>query len=250
MPTILLIRHGESLSNAGKPTSSAQNVPLTKLGKKQAECIAEYLKSQSPLNLIVTSSYARSRQTAQTTMLSFPDVPQEEWPVQEFTFLSLSPNKSSTFDERRLLVEEYWQTWDPCYVHGPEAESFEQFIERVRKVKKRLGKCLKTRNSFLEPAYAALRRLLRQPLKYTKYDTIAVFSHQQFICALLWLSQRDPVNLSQETMQEFKDFLDTNSLPNGAIVRVQFGNSHDLWQCETITSHLEELEKQELVTPR
>ena len=84
MRTVLLIRHGESLSNAGKPTSSPQNVPLTKLGKKQAEYIAEYLKSQSPLDLIVTSSYARSKQTAEQTILSFPLVPQKEWLVQEF----------------------------------------------------------------------------------------------------------------------------------------------------------------------
>jgi probable phosphoglycerate mutase len=249
--TAYLIRHGESQSNAGLPTSHPKAVPLTKLGEEQAKYIAEYLKSQPPLDLIVTSSYARSKQTAEKTRSSFPHVPLREWPVQEFTFLSLVPKKSSTVDERRPFVEKYWKTWDPLYVHGPGAESFQHFIKRARKVIRRLRN---TRNSFLDSAYAALMQPLRQPLKYTKHDTIAVFSHQQFICALLWLSQRDPVKLSPKTMQEFKDFLDANSLPNGAIVRVRFGDSHEPWQCETITSHLEELaaqEKQEeLVTPR
>ena len=74
-----------------------------------------------------------------------------------------------------------------------------------------------------------------------------MFSHEQFICALLWLSQRDPVNLCRETMQEFKDFLSKKPLTNGAIVCVQFDDSHDPWQYETITSHLGKLEELELV---
>jgi len=210
--TILLIRHGESLSNAGLPTSCPKNVALTELGKEQAQCIAEYLKSQSSPDLIVTSCYPRAKQTAQPAMLSFPFVPQEEWPVQEFTFLSLNPNKSSTADERRPFVEKYWKTSNPLYVHGPGAESFQQFIKRARKVIKHL--------------------------KYTERHTIAIFSHVQFICALLWLSQREPVKLCQEAMQDFRNFLCENSLANGAIVHVPYDNSDERWQYKIITSHL------------
>jgi broad specificity phosphatase PhoE len=149
-------------------------------------------------------------------MLSFPFIPQEEWPIQEFTFLSLSPNKSSTVHERRPFVEEYWKIGNPSYIDGQGAESFEQFIERVRQVM----------------MYIKCRE---------KYETIAMFSHLQFICAFLWLSQREPVKLSQETMQEFREFLKVNWLVNGAIVRVQFGNSDEPWRGEIITSHMEKL---------
>lgn len=219
MQTVLLIRHGESLSNAGLPTSSPKTVALTELGKEQAECIAEYLKSQFSPDLIVTSSYQRSKQTAKPTMLSFPYVPQEEWPVQEFTFLSLDLNKRrSTADERRPFVEKYWKNSKPLYVHGPGAESFQQFIKRTRKVIKYL--------------------------KYTKNHTIIIFSHIQFICAILWLLQRDRVNLSQETMQQFRSFLRENLLANGAIVRMQFDDNDGRWHYKIITSHLEELEEQ------
>src|SRR6266849_5982019 len=76
-----------------------------------------------------------------------------------------------------------------------------------------------------------------------EYNTIAIFSHEQFIRALLWLSQRDTINLCQETMREFRDFLSANSLVNGAIVRVQFDNSDEQWRYKIITSHLEELEE-------
>ena len=116
-------------------------------------------------------------------------------------------------------MEKYWKTKSPSYSDGPEVESFKQFIKRARKILKRL--------------------------KHTKSHTTAVFSHVQFICALLWLSQRDPGKLSQETMQDFRSFLYANSLPNGAIVRVQFRNSCEHWQYEIIPSHLEELKKLE-----
>jgi hypothetical protein len=44
-------------------------------------------------------------------------------------------------------------------------------------------------------------------------------------------------------MQEFRDFLIAHPLLNGTIVRMQFHNSDECWRYETITSHLEELEK-------
>ncbi len=176
MRTILLIRHGESESNVGSPTSFPETIPLTSLGREQAKRIAEYLKSQFSLDLIITSSYQRAKQTAELTMLSFPSVPEEEWPVKEFTYLSSVHGENSTIDERRPLVEAYW--------------------------------------------------------------------NEQFIRALLWLSQRDTIDLSQETMQEFKGFLDANSLPNGGIVCMQFDNSYRHWRYEIITSHLEEQEEQ------
>lgn len=222
MSTILLIRHGETFSNVGLPTPYPETISLTKLGIKQAECIAEYLKSQSSPNLIITSSYQRTKQTAAPTRSFFPSVPEEEWPVKEFTFLSSVQGKNSTIDERRPLVEAYWKACNLSYIDGPRSESFEQFIESARRVITRL--------------------------KCAEYDTIAMFSHRQFICALLWLSQRDPVELSQETMREFRDFLNENTLTDGAIVRIQFENSDERWQCKAITSHLENLKKQGLAS--
>jgi len=46
-------------------------------------------------------------------------------------------------------------------------------------------------------------------------------------------------------MREFKDFLDKDTLADGAIVNIQFNHSHERWECEVITLHLEELEKLE-----
>lgn len=229
MRNILLMRHGESESNVGLPTSSPKTVTLTKLGKEQAKCIAQYLKSHFSLDLIVTSSYQRAKHTASPTKLFFRSVPEKEWPVHEFTYLSSMHGEISTVHDRRPLVEAYWEICDPFYFDGPGSESFEQFIERVHQV-----------------------------LVYLKsmkeYNTVVIFSHEQFIRALLWLSQRDTIDLCRETMREFRDFLSANVLVNGVIVQVPFDNSDEQWQYKIITSHLKKLkeprELEELEQPK
>jgi 2,3-bisphosphoglycerate-dependent phosphoglycerate mutase len=216
MPTIFLIRHGESQSNAGLPTTCPESVTLTERGVAQAESIAAFLKSLVSPDLIITSSYLRSKQTAALTKPLFPSVPEEEWPVQEFTYLSSMHVGHSTVEDRRPIVNAYWKQCNPFSTDSPGSESFGCFIKRVRNV------------------------MLR--LKKTQYNTIAVFSHEQFICTFLWLLQRGWVNLCKETMKDFRDFLKTNPVPNGAIVRVEFRNSEERWRYELITSHLERSE--------
>src|ERR1700730_8876488 len=120
MSTILLIRHGESQSNADLPTTHPQSIELTACGIEQANCIAHFLVSHNPPNLIVTSSYLRTKQTAAPTMSLLPHIPTEVWPVHEFTYLSskefLAP---STVQDRRPLVDIYWELCDPKFIEGP-----------------------------------------------------------------------------------------------------------------------------------
>lgn len=208
MSTILLIRHGESRSNAGLPTLRPEDVALTDLGIEQAKCIAEYLAYQAPPNLIVTSSYKRTKQTAVPTMLRFLSVREEEWPVHEFTYLSREEIRAfSTRWQRRPLVDVYWELCDPELVDGPGSESFEQFIKRVQGVMERFE-------------------------KLDKDQTIAVFSHEQFICAVYWLLECQPECLSSETMRDFKDFLSEHSIPNGGFLRLQRPEARYPWQSE------------------
>lgn len=218
MPTILLIRHGASQSNAGLPTSSPEIVTLIDEGRKQAEDIARFLKEyQFHPELIVTSSYLRTKQTAALTRKAFPYVPEEEWPVQEFTYLSMWHEWNSTIEDRRPLVDYYWEKADPVFVDDqkpgyPEAESFKQFIKRVRKVK--------------------------EQLEQTELDTIAVFTHEQFITAFRWLSEPESQRITSETMRKFRTFLKANHVPNGAIVQAKYNREYDEWCYEMIEPHL------------
>src|SRR5690349_13378284 len=88
MPVVWLVRHGESESNAGLPTICPEKVALTDSGIGQAECVAHFLAYEGPPDLIVASSYQRTRQTSVPTKLRFPLADEQVWLVHEFTYLS------------------------------------------------------------------------------------------------------------------------------------------------------------------
>ncbi|HJZ47324.1 MAG TPA: phosphoglycerate mutase family protein [Roseiflexaceae bacterium] len=83
MTEVWFIRHGESESNAGLPTSDTAKIVLTPRGLAQAEAIVKAFTR--PPHLIVTSLYLRARQSAQPTIEHFPQARLEEWPVHEYT---------------------------------------------------------------------------------------------------------------------------------------------------------------------
>ena len=193
MPTILLIRHGESQSNVGLPTVRPDLTELTEEGWEQAKEITQFLKkSRFNPELIVTSSYLRTKQTAAPTIRAYVSVHEEERPVHEFTYLSTWHETISTVEDRLPMVDAYWELSDPSYVDGKFSESFEQFIARVREVKKRLASL---------------------PL-----NRIAVFSHHQFISAFLWLSQLKKQEITPDAMKEFRAYMKAHPLPNASIV--------------------------------
>lgn len=136
-----LIRHGQSTANAGAATSDSAAIPLTALGEQQAAIFAEHIQEHlgAPPTLIVHSPYLRARQTAEATIARFPTVPVEVWPIQEFTYLD--PATVAEMDERQRipLYTRYWERGDPYYRDGGGAESFADFIQRIRDMHHRLS---------------------------------------------------------------------------------------------------------------
>lgn len=218
MQTVFLVRHGESLSNIGKATISPRSVRLTPVGAAQSLSVAEFLRSRASLDLIVTSPYQRTKQTAAPTKWMFHYVPEEEWDVQEFTYLSLI-HKWSTVKNRQPKVLKYWQLCDPQFVDGPGAESFEEFIIRVKQAIKKL--------------------------KEAKHQTIALFSHEQFINAMIWLLDHKSAVMTPRAMLDFRLFLKRHSIPNGTIVELTYDEKQDEWSYKFITEHLHEPEEQD-----
>ena len=161
---IILVRHGESDSNAGLPTYDHEKIPLTEKGKAQAEAVAGHIPFIP--DLIITSPFSRARSTADPTVLRFATAGLEVWPeVREFTYLSPATCAGTTSADRKPRVDAYWSASDPDYVDGEGAESFRQFMERV-------GVTL-------------------QKLNDLTVNNVVIFSHAQFIRALL-LEQQDP----------------------------------------------------------
>lgn len=133
---ILLIRHAESEANAGLKTSDPAAIPLTEKGKSQAIKLAGQF-NEAP-DLIIITSYLRTRQTAQPLIDKFPSVPVEVWPLHEFTFLSPLACQNTSVQDRLPMVKDYWSRCDPFFIHGEGAESFDQFSTRVKEVWEKL----------------------------------------------------------------------------------------------------------------
>lgn len=225
MHRFFLIRHGQSRANAGLATTAPKDVELTTQGYEQARKIAVFLEKYAALNLIVTSRYLRTKQTAMPTREIFGDVPHEEWRVEEFTYLLPGYMGYSTVDDRRPLVDAYWEQCQPTFTDGLHSKLFDGLIS--------------TGSESFVVFISRVQGFIRL-LKETAYgcENIAIFSHEQFINAVLWSLTRKPGPIDEIAMRDFRNYFNNNRIPNGAIVELQFRRSHDAWTQGLIIEHL------------
>lgn len=187
------IRHGESNSNAGERTETGKTAILTQRGWAEARTVPKAF-DRAP-DLIVTSPLIRTKQTAQPLLEHFPDVPQAQWQVQEFSELADARRFNTTGPERKPMVDDYWQRMDPDYHDGEGAESFKELVARVD---------------------VALEQMEQLTLNHT-----VVFCHGLFMRALLWrmFSQGRPIDSA--AMRRYIYFHQSIWIPNVAIVRMK-----------------------------
>jgi|SRR5579884_1332216 len=187
MTNVWFIRHGESIANAGAPTDDPATIPLSQKGWLQAAEVSKTF-DRSP-DLIVTSPFLRTYETARPTLARFPAAPHEVWPVQEFTCLAPATCVNTTAQQRHPRVRAFWNHGDPEHIDGHGAESFAQMLERV---------------------YAMLDRL-----EELDCGLVAVFSHGQFIRATCLVLEY-PDLPQRELMRRFSQL---EPMRNGEIVR-------------------------------
>lgn len=214
------IRHAESEGNAGLPTNSAAEIAITDKGKKQAECIANYLTSAP--DLFVVSEYKRTLQTAVPTLEKFPLVPVETWSIKEFTYLPHELYANKTTADRNEPSFKYFREGDPDLILGEGGESFNQMIARVDET--------------------------LQKMIVSEVDKTFLFCHGWFMRALLWrliffnhfnsslrltdLKEKLPTakfffgifklfwsKIGRSEMKHFLFFSSTIFIPNGSIMK-------------------------------
>ncbi|HKQ77515.1 MAG TPA: histidine phosphatase family protein [Blastocatellia bacterium] len=208
---VWLIRHAESIGNAGLATSQPDTITLTEKGVEQALRLADSF--MRPPALIVTSPFIRTQQSAGPTIQRFPEARQEQWQVQEFSYLSPARYRDTTITDRKPFVEKYWSRCDPHYIDGEGAESFADFIRRVQQAIDGLWSC--------------------------QSEFVAVFGHGLFMRGMIWrmLFGAQPVNAS--TMSSFRHFMAATSMPNTAIIKVDLlANLQEARISNVITTHL------------
>jgi broad specificity phosphatase PhoE len=123
---LVLVRHGETATNAQGRLLGRADPPLTDLGRRQAATLAERVApgDRAPVRL-VTSPLRRARETAAGLGLGLPVEVDERWVEVDYGEL-----------EGRALEEvplEVWDRWraDPAWVPGG-GESLTMVGERVR----------------------------------------------------------------------------------------------------------------------
>jgi probable phosphoglycerate mutase len=190
---IILVRHGQSVANAGGIPPDHITNPLTELGHAQAKAFAESFNCSPTLFLV--SPFLRARQTAEPLLERFPDVPVEEWPIHEFTYLEPSRHNGTNEEQQMPHILEYWERGDPSYVAGPGAESFTMFLDRARE---------------------AIRRFVRLPAG----GCVVVFTHGLLMQAFR-LVTLFPHATDAELMANFRRFHFDNFLENTETIELE-----------------------------
>jgi broad specificity phosphatase PhoE len=197
-PMLWLVRHGESAANAGGVTSDYAAIPLTDRGRAQAEAVAA--ACHEPPAWIGRSAYLRARQTAAPLLARYPGSPVADLAVHEFTYLAAERCLGMDATARQPLVDAYWSRMEPDYCDGEGAESFSGLCGRAR--------------AFLQ--YAA---------EHPGFGV--VFTHEQFIRAVLLAVMYPWEWPSVSLMRLFFALRAGLPVPTGAVVRLQ--RESDRW---------------------
>lgn len=205
---VLFIRHGESVTNSGGTWPNPFTNPLTEKGRDQADLLSSVLTEEP--NLIVTSPYVRTKQTAEPVIHKWPAAEHEEWPVQEFTQLCYQTRGLLEKEEKRSILQQLWEDENPSYCDGPYAESFFDLQNRINWLLDRLKK-LEHRKTY-------------------------IFTHGYFLKAFFCRLENPEKNTI--SMGALKAYKDTLSIPNTCIFHCTISNEGEIRTCSRSIEHL------------
>jgi broad specificity phosphatase PhoE len=129
MSKIYLIRHGETEWNKeGRSQGCSNDIPLSEVGIKQADAIADRLKNEN-IDLFFSSSLRRAYQTAKTIAFYHNN---EVIMHKEFMEISFGAWEGLKFDEIKEKYIDVYKIWrdTPHIAKVPGAESILEIRER------------------------------------------------------------------------------------------------------------------------
>lgn len=121
--TFYFVRHGESEGNAARVFTGQRDSPLTALGRRQAEAVAEELANVK-FDRILSSDLSRTRDTAET-IAKRQGIPVEI--VPELREINVGDRTGTPFDEARGLPN--WS--DDGFVAWPGGETLDEVLART-----------------------------------------------------------------------------------------------------------------------
>jgi len=174
---LAVVRHAQSMANAGFVTADPASIALTVRGEEQARALADAWSV--PPARIFTSPFLRAKQTSQPLAERF-NLGVTYLEVHEFTYLSPERCAGTSAADRKQWVDDYWSRCDPNYVDGPGAESFTQLMARAERALRILRSC-------------------------SQHQQVVVFSHGQFMQAMRWVyANKAPLMVDAAMMAAYR----------------------------------------------
>jgi broad specificity phosphatase PhoE len=145
MTTLIFIRHGQSESNLNRVFTGQTDIPLTSLGRDQAERTAQYLK-QFPISHIYASDLSRAMDTAAPTAR---ELGLEVVPNSKLREIYAGKWEGKSYDELKEIYGTHYQMWieDLGRANPDEGERVLDLYQRVNEEIQRLvqlhrGECI------------------------------------------------------------------------------------------------------------
>lgn len=198
MKTLYLIRHAQSLANAGGESLPERDIPLSALGQQQARDLLCRLPENAAH--VYTSEMRRTHETAAPFCEQRHIAPMILPCLNEFSYLSIDLIRGITGEERRPLGLAYWQRANIHERTGQGADTFAEFNQRV--------------DDFLV-------------LWHTLPDNSLLFGHGIWIAMLAWKLLGFQV-ISSDEIRQFRAFQLALPMPNTAVWKLSGNDVQDL----------------------
>ena len=136
---LILVRHGESEWNRTGRYQGQEDAPLSDLGLRQADALANRLEHEH-IDAIYTSPLQRARRTAEAIARYHPQVPFVEDPaLYEIHHGAWQGLLASEVRERYPDLLEEWRAF-PTRCQMPGGESFSNILKRTLNLRERLAR--------------------------------------------------------------------------------------------------------------
>jgi broad specificity phosphatase PhoE len=203
---LTLIRHAQSVSNAGGLTQPHMGLPLTAHGHLQARALAATLAG--PASAVAVSRFVRAQQTAAPYCQQFNLDPHVDADLDEFSLIDAALIEGLDGAQRKPFVQAYWADPDLHRRLGEHADTFAEFVARVRRFQGRMD---------------------------TLADGTVIFGHGIWLAMLQWQGQ---AVTDTAGMRAFREFQLQLPMPNCAVFEVARHGSQP-WRMERVPWHAE-----------
>jgi broad specificity phosphatase PhoE len=143
MKKIFLIRHAESEGNVGGYFEESHNIPLTEVGKRQAEDLVEIVMDKELPDRIIYSKFIRTKETADPLLKKLEEQGHKYevhmWlDAHEFEPHDNKKTLGMSLEERKNFYMSYWEKSDPFSRETENSESFQELVDRLLSLLKKM----------------------------------------------------------------------------------------------------------------